>query len=91
MYMRKAPEGKIASLNQLYGQLLGCSESSVYEELDQLLGNLIEKKPLREYGMTEGQIDVFTQSTIDNQQRLLNNNYVPLSADEIREIYANLY
>ena len=49
------------------------------------------KKPLREYGMTEAQIDEFTKSTVENQQRLLANNYVFLTDEEIREIFANLY
>ncbi|NLT48527.1 MAG: 4-hydroxybutyrate dehydrogenase, partial [Clostridiales bacterium] len=52
---------------------------------------LIAKKPLREYGMVESQIDEFTDMTIANQQRLLANNYVFLERDEIREIFANLY
>ncbi|EQG75629.1 4-hydroxybutyrate dehydrogenase domain protein [Clostridioides difficile] len=41
--------------------------------------------------MVESQIDEFTDSTIANQQRLLANNYVELSREEIREIFANLY
>ena len=65
--------------------------ADVYEELEKLLGQLIVKKPLREYGMTEEQIDSFTAGTVENQQRLLANNYVPLSAEEIRQIFANLY
>ncbi|MDR2088780.1 MAG: 4-hydroxybutyrate dehydrogenase, partial [Clostridiales Family XIII bacterium] len=52
---------------------------------------LIAKKPLREYGMTEEQIDAFTKSTVENQQRLLVNNYVFLEDGELREIFANLY
>jgi 4-hydroxybutyrate dehydrogenase len=41
--------------------------------------------------MTEDQIDSFTKSTVDNQQRLLGNNYVCLTDGEIREIFAALY
>jgi 4-hydroxybutyrate dehydrogenase len=41
--------------------------------------------------MSEEQIDEFTKSTVANQQRLLANNYVFLSDEEIREIFANLY
>ena len=48
---------------------------------------LIAKKQLREYGMTEDQIDEFTESTVKNQQRLLANNYVCLEDGEIREIF----
>ena len=41
--------------------------------------------------MTEDQIKSFAQSTIDNQQRLLGNNYVELTLEEIEEIFAGLY
>nr|WP_315023151.1 4-hydroxybutyrate dehydrogenase [uncultured Aminipila sp.] len=91
MYVRKNPNGKIAKANKIFADILGCDVKDVYDELDKFLGQLIVKKPLREYGMTEEQIDSFTQSTIENQQRLLSNNYVQLSDDEIREIFKNLY
>ncbi|MGI6722721.1 MAG: 4-hydroxybutyrate dehydrogenase [Anaerovoracaceae bacterium] len=91
MYMRKQPKGKIEQLNKVYANILGCDESKVYDELDKFLGNFLELKPLKEYGMTEDQIKSFAKSTVDNQQRLLSNNYVPLSLEEIEEIFASLY
>ena len=91
MYMRKQPVGNIQEANKIFCDVLGCDESVVYEELDAFLGKILEKKPLREYGMTEDQVGPFAKSTIDNQQRLLANNYVELSEDEIAEIFQNLY
>ncbi len=91
MYMRKKPIGKIQEANKIFCDVLGCSEDVVYEELDAFLGKILEKKPLREYGMTEDQVETFAKSTIDNQQRLLANNYVELSVDEVAEIFQNLY
>ena len=91
MYMKKQPVGKIQEANKLFCDVLGCDESVVYEELDKFLGKIIEKKPLRDYGMTEDQVASFAKSTVDNQQRLLGNNYVPLSEAEIAEIFQNLY
>ncbi|MDO4177515.1 MAG: 4-hydroxybutyrate dehydrogenase, partial [Bacillota bacterium] len=91
MYMRKQPVGKIQEVNKLFCEVLGCDESVVYEELDAFLGKIIEKKPLKEYGMTEDQIAPFAKSTVDNQQRLLGNNYVPLTEEEIAEVFKNLY
>lgn len=91
MYMRKAPDGKIAKANQIFADILGCDVSVVYDELEKFLGQIMVKKPLREYGMTEAQIDEFAKSTVENQQRLLGNNYVFLTDEEIREIFANLY
>lgn len=91
MYMRKQPVGKIEEANKLFADVLGCAPADVYPELDKFLGKLIEKKPLKEYGMTEDQIAEFAKSTIDNQQRLLGNNYVELTEAEIAEIFKNLY
>ncbi len=90
-YMKKNPSGKIVSLNKILANILDCDLSDVYNQLENLLGQLISKKPLKQYGMTEKQIDEFTDMTLENQQRLLANNYVPLSRDEIREIFANLF
>ena len=50
--------------------ILGCEKENVYEEIEKVLDQLISRKPLREYGMTEEQIDTFTDSTLENQQRL---------------------
>ena len=91
MYMRKKPVGKIQEANKIFANVLGCAEADVYPALDEFLGKLIELKPLREYGMTEDQIEAFAKSTIENQQRLLGNNYVELSEEEIAEIFKNLY
>ena len=70
--------------------ILGCEKENVYEEIEKVLDQLISRKPLREYGMTEEQIDTFTDSTLENQQRLLANNYVSLDRSEIHEIFAKL-
>ena len=64
---------------------------NTYEELEKLLNTIIQKKPLYEYGMTEAQIDEFTDSVIENQQRLLVNNFVYLDRDRIRKIYTELF
>ena len=92
MYTRKNPEGKIKEATKLIAGFLGCDPAGdVYGELENFLNKLIQKKKLREYGMVEAQIDEFTESTIENQQRLLVNNYVFLEKEEVREIFANLY
>ena len=41
--------------------------------------------------MTEADIDGFSDNVLKTQQRLLNNNYVPLSREEIRGIYQRLW
>lgn len=89
-YNEKNPDGKIKNLTNIISEILGVS-GDVYKEFDSFLGKIIEKKPLKDYGMTEAQIDEFAKSTIDNQQRLLVNNYVELSLDELKDIFKTLY
>ncbi|MFA5638320.1 MAG: 4-hydroxybutyrate dehydrogenase [Anaerovoracaceae bacterium] len=91
MYMRKDPDGKIKAANEILQGILGCKYEEVYDKLEEFLGQIMVKKPLREYGMTEDQIDSFTVSTVENQQRLLGNNYIFLTDEEIREVFKNLY
>ncbi|GAD04770.1 4-hydroxybutyrate dehydrogenase [Porphyromonas crevioricanis] len=90
-YQAKKPQGSIVELNEKLAAALGCEASVVYERMDDLLGRLIAKKPLREYGMKDEEVRGFAESVLQTQQRLLNNNYVELSVDEIEAIYRSLF
>jgi len=91
-YSRKNPGGRIKSLNTLLASILGVSEKSdIYGELSKLLDQLLSRKPLREYGMKEDDIELYADNVIKTQQRLLANNYAELSRDEIRDIYKTLF
>ncbi|PJI06767.1 MULTISPECIES: 4-hydroxybutyrate dehydrogenase [Clostridium] len=91
-YNRLNPDGEIKKLNAILGDILGTDNTvCIYEELSKLLDKLLSRKPLKEYGMKEEEIEQFTDSVIEGQQRLLVNNYVPLTRDEIKEIYERLY
>lgn len=93
IYSKKDPNGKISQLTEIFADILGLdpAKDDVYDELDKFLGKLIEKKKLSEYGMTKEQIDEFTKSTVENQQRLLGNNYVFLEDEDLRNIFVALY
>ncbi len=93
LYARRNPTGDITKLNALYASLLGCSDEpkALYEEVDRVLSSMVEKKHLREYGMQEAECELFADSVLEKQQRLLGNNYVPLSREEIVEVYRQLY
>lgn len=90
-YMEIRADGEIAVMNQFIANILNCEIVYVYEELDKLLNNIIPKKKLREYGMTETKIMEFTESVLENQGRLLSNNYVELDKNRIYKIYRELY
>ena len=91
VYNQKNPDGKIAEMNKIFADILGCDVADVYDKMDEFLGQILRKKPLREYGMTEDQAVEFAKSTVANQQRLLGNNYVELSEEEIADIFRRMY
>lgn len=91
VYQEKDPEGAIGEVNKLMAEVIGSTPEKVYEDLEKLLGSLLPKNELKTYGMTEEDVEGFADSVINTQQRLLANNYVDLSRDEIRDIYKRLY
>lgn len=90
-YVSMKSDGEIARLNRHIAGLLGCGEREVYKELEKLLNVLLPKKTLHEYGVTEEDLDVFTDSVMNEQDRLMANNFVPLSREDVYEIYRSLY
>ena len=92
IYKNKYPEGKLQQLTLVLDKALDFSgEIDPWEIMDALLGRLLPKKPLRDYGMEEEDIELFADSVINEQQRLLINNYIELSRNEIRDIYRALW
>ena len=90
-YMSIRSDGEIAVLNQFISDILGCETAQVYAELENLLNVLIPKKALSEYGMTTEEIQGFTDSVRENQQRLMANNFVFLDDAAVFDIYRDLY
>lgn len=90
-YMEIRQDGEIAVMNRCLVKLLGCSESEVYDKLDELLGTILPKKALHEYGVKQEELAVFTKSVMEQQARLMANNFVPLNADRVLKIYQELY
>ncbi|SFA95330.1 4-hydroxybutyrate dehydrogenase [Clostridium frigidicarnis] len=90
-YNEKNPNGKINRLNEVLSNILECKKEEVYNELYNVLNNLIHIKPLREYGMKEEEIYSFSEKVIKSQQRLLNNNYVEMNKEDMIKIYKKLY
>lgn len=92
VYRDKNPEGKLHRLTELLAQLFDCSETQdPWRELALLINRLQPEKPLREYGMAATDIESFADSVVREQQRLLVNDYVDLSRDEIRDVYQRLW
>lgn len=91
-YMKYLPEGKIKILNEELAKTLGCGQADVYKKIEELLNeNLLRKKSLKEYGLSRAELSEFAHSVIANQQRLLENSYIPMKEEQILSIYESLY
>lgn len=90
-YSEINPEGKIKNLNTSIAKLLSVLENNVYDDLAKLLNCIWEKKTLSSYGMKKDEIELFSLNVFEQQQRLLSNNYVPFSLDNIKAIYSILF
>ena len=90
-YMELKSDGEIAKLNAYIAEIIGCPVEQVYEKLEEILNFMVQKKPLHAYGMKQEEIETFTDSVLENQQRLLKNNFVPLDRDRMIKIYTELY
>ena len=90
-YDRIKPDGKIAEFKKTISRILGGSEDEAIGKLAALEEQILHLKPLREYGFTEADIELFADSVLKNQQRLVTNSYVPLTRDLIVDIYRETY
>ena len=90
-YQKKNANGAIKEFDQFIAGILGCKTDVVYDELEKLLNKILQKKPLREYGVTKEDIDSFTENVMTKQGRLMANNYIELDAAAVKAIYTALY
>lgn len=89
-YAKKKTDGVLNELNLFISNLLNCDIANVNEEIENLLDHILPKKSLSEYGATEEIIKEWSENVIRNQTRLLSNNFVPLTQEEIYVIYKEL-
>lgn len=90
-YLKKQPVGKIQELQELFAEIINSTKDKAFEDLEKILNKLLALKALREYGMKEEEIQGFAKSVIEKQQRLLSNNYVPFTEEDLVNIYSELY
>ena len=90
-YMEIKTDGEIAKLNRFLADILECPVRYVYEELEKLLNVLIPKKALHEYGVTVEELSEFADSVMENQGRLMANNFVELDRERVYKIYKELW
>ncbi|WZL72761.1 4-hydroxybutyrate dehydrogenase [Clostridiaceae bacterium 35-E11] len=90
-YKEKKAVGKLNELEKLFADALEVKEEEGLVALYDLMEKILSRKPLREYGIKEEELAMFSASVIEGQQRLLNNNYVELTEAEMTEIYKRCF
>ena len=86
-YQEKKPIGKLNQLEELLARELDVEPVFALETLYNLMDDVLEKGPLHAHGVTAEELPDFAHSVIETQQRLLGNNYVELTEEDLLSIY----
>lgn len=78
----------LSALEALLAAALACPAAEVWGTLFALLGKIYDNQPLSALGTTQEDCAAMAASVEENQQRLLANNPVALTREDIRAIYA---
>ena len=90
-YQEKKPVGRLNDLERILGADLDVDPKEALESLYRLMDAVMKKDALRQQGVTEAELPVFAENVVETQQRLLNNNYVELTKEEILDIYKKAF
>lgn len=90
-YQEKKPIGKLNQLEDILAKELDVEPVFALESLYKLMDAVLKKAPLREHGVTADELPVYAKNVLETQQRLLNNNYVELTEEDILSIYTNAF
>ncbi len=90
-YKEIQPVGRINDLEAVLADCFGCEPEKALEELYALMDKVLVSDPLHEHGVKEEDLPVFAKNVLETQQRLLKNNYIPLTEEQILEIYKDAF
>ena len=90
-YKEIRPEGKINELEAVIAEALEVKPKNALETLYKLMDQILKKEPLCEFGVKESDLPIFARDVIQTQQRLLKNNYVELTEEQVLEVYRAAY
>ena len=85
--MYKELGADLSPVEEVLAEVMKCPNDEVWERLFELLEFVLTRQPLSELGVDEGKCTEMAQSVIENQQRLLNNNPIELSQEQMKTIY----
>lgn len=90
-YKELQPVGRINELESIIAQALKTDDTGALNALYELMDEVLKAQPLRELGVKEDDLPEFAHNVIETQQRLLKNNYVPLTESQLLEVYKSAY
>ena len=95
-YKEIKPVGRINDLEAVIADVLALEAGAdgkvdALEALYELMDGVLKAEPLREFGVKESDLPVFANSVINTQIRLLKNNYVELTEEQVLDIYKTAY
>ena len=72
---------------QILAQSMGCEVPEARTRVVDLMEKLLPIKTMSEYGVQEADVERFTDSVFENQMRLVNNAYVPMTREKVEALY----
>ena len=91
VYEELNPNGELLRFKETVARILGCTPEEAVPELNALLQRILPLRPLNDCGFTQEDIVEFPKSVEINQQRLLNNSYVPMTQELMQRIYRECF
>jgi len=85
--MYKELGADLSPAEEVLAPIFGCSKEESWKNMFELLDFVLEREKLGSLGVDEAKADEMAASVIQNQQRLLANNPIKLSQEQIRKIY----
>ena len=95
MYDEVDPRGKITKIkemiNDAFGQCGPEADEQAFDTLFEAVTQLLPPKKMHAYGVTEEDIDLFTESVFANQMRLVDNAYIKMTPERVRRLYVESF
>lgn len=84
--------GRLDELKKLIAGAMELADGEdVLECFFNLINDVFERKPLMSYGVTEEGLEKFVENVMEKQQRLLKNNYVPFTQEDVEAVYRSCF
>ena len=69
---------------------MGCEPEEARTLLVELMQKLLPLKTMGEYGVQQADVERFTDSVFENQMRLVDNAYVPMTKEKVKDLYQSV-